>query len=454
MTTPIPPEPTTPYPPLLPWLRRLGYAMSAMILLLLVVRLIWGLYTQHALDATLADVQRRGYPITEEQLVASVPQSADDAAPLLRRAAAAIAAEPPHVNLPISVMDADQIDALSSGSPGPLDFLHQAARFKAARWDIRLDPKPFHNFRDLRTLTRLRSLAWLARDVALLEHQRHRDDLAIMQLSDLLQLARLCDQSRHLIGHLVAISVNDYCTGSAIQLASELEFAERGSNTEKPASRGMVNVLTAALNDEETVRTGVVQCWNGERPSIIADVNALRWTWLFQPLGQLKIADGLREFDILQQACAAESWPAAHEKLKSITKQSDENAIDNLSTLAQAGYPPITERLVLIHFHALTDRRAAQVLLAMRIFQLDHAGRLPAKPADLCPTYLTQIPTDPFSKNQKPFGFVNDGKNPRIYSLGQNGIDDGGAIRHIEYGEIYRWQNQNTAVYTFYRKLK
>ena len=60
MATPIPPEPTTPYAPLLPWLRRLGYAFGATLLFLLIVRLTWGWYAQRTLDAALTDLRHRG----------------------------------------------------------------------------------------------------------------------------------------------------------------------------------------------------------------------------------------------------------------------------------------------------------------------------------------------------------------------------------------------------------
>jgi hypothetical protein len=61
--------------------------------------------------------------------------------------------------------------------------------------------------------------------------------------------------------------------------------------------------------------------------------------------------------------------------------------------------------------------------LAIRAYRLDH-GRNPAKLADLVPEYLSGLPKDPFSGGQ--FVYRLTPKGYLLYSVGVNGVDDGG----------------------------
>lgn len=61
--------------------------------------------------------------------------------------------------------------------------------------------------------------------------------------------------------------------------------------------------------------------------------------------------------------------------------------------------------------------------LSASAYLLDQ-GRLPQSLADLVPTYLPQVPTDPF--DGKPLKSVVTGGSLVIYSVGPDGIDDGG----------------------------
>jgi hypothetical protein len=77
------------------------------------------------------------------------------------------------------------------------------------------------------------------------------------------------------------------------------------------------------------------------------------------------------------------------------------------------------------HFSALTERRAAAVLLALRLYQLDRAGRFPATLAELCPTYLSRVPIDPMAPGGKtPLGYGRRGGTAFVYSFGSNARDD------------------------------
>lgn len=67
--------------------------------------------------------------------------------------------------------------------------------------------------------------------------------------------------------------------------------------------------------------------------------------------------------------------------------------------------------------------RAANTGLAVESYR-QTLGRLPDKLADLAPIYLNSIPTDPF--NGQPLGYRKLAKGYVVYSVGEDGKDDGG----------------------------
>jgi hypothetical protein len=64
-----------------------------------------------------------------------------------------------------------------------------------------------------------------------------------------------------------------------------------------------------------------------------------------------------------------------------------------------------------------------QILYAIRLFQEEH-GRLPRELAELPPEFLTRVPLDPYS--QQPLAYRPEVDSYKLYSVGPNGIDDGG----------------------------
>jgi hypothetical protein len=91
---------------------------------------------------------------------------------------------------------------------------------------------------------------------------------------------------------------------------------------------------------------------------------------------------------------------------------------------------PSLDRAGEVHYRALADRRMAATVLACRLFAADHDGRLPRTLEELVPAYLPAVPLDPLAAGGRPLGYVSaekDPAKPRVYSVGPNGVDDGGA---------------------------
>jgi len=66
----------------------------------------------------------------------------------------------------------------------------------------------------------------------------------------------------------------------------------------------------------------------------------------------------------------------------------------------------------------------ATIACAIERYRLEH-GRIPERLDDLVPTYLTKIPCDPCDGQPMRYKLEGDG-NAVIYSIGINGVDDGG----------------------------
>lgn len=74
-----------------------------------------------------------------------------------------------------------------------------------------------------------------------------------------------------------------------------------------------------------------------------------------------------------------------------------------------------------------------RIALAAERYRLDH-GRFPAQLDELVPDYLDALPVDPV--DEKPMRYLTDEDGAVVYSVGQDGVDDGGMVEHrVEEGE-------------------
>jgi hypothetical protein len=96
-----------------------------------------------------------------------------------------------------------------------------------------------------------------------------------------------------------------------------------------------------------------------------------------------------------------------------------------LTALAAAALSP-SPRAAESHYQAVARRRLAAAALAARLYALDQDGQLPATLDDLVPKYLPHVPADPLAAGGKPISYIPTGPRPRVYSVGPNGVDDGG----------------------------
>lgn len=95
-----------------------------------------------------------------------------------------------------------------------------------------------------------------------------------------------------------------------------------------------------------------------------------------------------------------------------------------------------------IHLRSVTCialHRLNELMLALRRYELEHKS-LPAQLSALVPAFIDSIPLDPF--DNKPLRW--NSKTQRLYSVGEDGVDDGGKITEpgtpdVDTGYFYWW---------------
>ena len=116
------------------------------------------------------------------------------------------------------------------------------------------------------------------------------------------------------------------------------------------------------------------------------------------------------------------------------------------------------DRCISRNFHIRTDLRATAIMLGLRLYSLDHGDKFPARLEDLVPAYLPAVPADPMASGGRPLRFIADETDPRIYSVGTNGTDEGGSevptkpLQYIE--EPPDCWHREDAVFHFFRPAR
>ena len=75
------------------------------------------------------------------------------------------------------------------------------------------------------------------------------------------------------------------------------------------------------------------------------------------------------------------------------------------------------------HKQVVAHERLLATEMALRSYQFEHGGP-PAKLEDMVTNFLAKLPQDPFGAC--PLTFRSQGTNWLLYSIGSDGVDDGG----------------------------
>jgi hypothetical protein len=138
-------------------------------------------------------------------------------------------------------------------------------------------------------------------------------------------------------------------------------------------------------------------------------------------------------------------WPAIDRELDGHFKSLDKSLSGPMSRMRYALSSiiiPNTHKAALTAVRHETMRRLTVVAIALKRYELKNHGRPPTL-ATLIPDYISAVPMDPM--NGKPLGYRLDSEFGFVlYSVGADGIDDGGQARPVtpaNGGELWDWKD-------------
>lgn len=115
-------------------------------------------------------------------------------------------------------------------------------------------------------------------------------------------------------------------------------------------------------------------------------------------------------------------WSPVLSSSKGLTKAS--HGEESAKRLASALMQPDWTSLLATIVHSETMSQLTVTALAIRRYQLKHEGAVPPSLEALVPGYLDKLPVDPW--DGKTLRYRVEGDGYLLYSVGMNGVDDGG----------------------------
>ncbi len=450
----------SPIPPRFLWLKRLTALYLLLAGTLTGVWFGWNAFAEDRIAARIADIHARGEPVLAADFE-NAPLPDDQNAALLILQAAAFSLTKAQEQL-----DA-KYDWLSDLSPAdrvvlktfPVQFAtnlataRQARTIKHADFGWRLG-SPMVNT-TLPWLGKYRELANLQANSFLAQHLDGNDAESIELLQDILHGSNMVDDRAFFpVEYFVAAGVESIVTDRLFEYFSDLAIERPQPSTTlptQPASRAQVKSLITSLLDESYVQNAFERAECGERAVMIdlahdpisslamfgrnvtANQSPLGINICdippFNPVYKLKTLGITLDHDKRIAAAKLSGFSAVKAAWPAPVMPTATSPWLSPSTLADSGFRWSTSYVPNQHYRVLTNRRAAATLLAIRLYQLDHADRVPEKLSDLVPAYLPAVPIDPFAADGRPMGYLPsiniDGvETAVVYSVDEDGADD------------------------------
>jgi hypothetical protein len=154
-------------------------------------------------------------------------------------------------------------------------------------------------------------------------------------------------------------------------------------------------------------------------------INIANRTTLVRPAIQLDAAELAEEGRQAMKAAENKNWRIAEAQWPAPPPPVEGPRAVN--RVVSQSIRPALGRVVRTNMRAATNSRLAATALAIRMYQLDHAGQHPSTLDALVPQYLPAVPGDPFNGEASPLRYIADAQEPYIYSVGEDGKDDSAA---------------------------
>jgi hypothetical protein len=455
------PPPTNPPRLLRPKPRVTWRFILICIVLTWILPLLWALWDRHAahqqLQREIALHRARGEPVILQDFISSsVPDDLNATIPIRRVAAVArLNADddrrlddifPYRANAPTAADVATVAEIIR-----PRQVVFQAMADARARslvsWNIHWGARARDV--DAKYLNDIRAVAITLSYGAWVHHQQMNDARAALDVLDLIYLARLTDAGGTSVSHCVSLATLRSATERSrmsaltLQVQSPIVDGPQASAATRATTRQQVVELIAWMLDESSREIALDRSCYVYRMELLdaAQGFAEEFPIFNGDIDRAALAT-LRQFDALQGACRASSYPEALGVLRS---PNDRPASPGI-LLGMNPFLPNSESHCLREFRVLTERRVAATALALRLYALDHVDKLPSTLNALVPTYLPSIPADPFAPDGRALSY-RPAPRPALYSVNQDGIDDNMDDTPIEGDGYNEWDARDAVFY-------
>jgi hypothetical protein len=426
------------------WLKRLSVAFTIFIGAVIAFEAWWFHEADRQIKAEFAAIRARGEPAGPEDFNVTGVPDAQNAALTLQAAATTPA------SAPSGTVD-DALENAANGDFNPNGWMKDATRIVAdfapslrlarqARaqpgvdWKIKFR-SPVHGTL-LPHLNPQRELAKVQKASARYHHAIGNDREAIETIGDMLNGSHVLSRGPSLlVVHLVGVGLQAMACQTVEQIAPDLQVDSGGASTRPAATRRQVLDLIADLLDEPQFIREAQRGWQGERMQVLDATRYLlpfgpnspsNLGWWVKPAFEL---DGLRavhDIDRCAEAAAQPNWRAARSMLPRKRGAGDISGLEAISTMMSDVLAGSGDRAVEQDFRIRVDRRADAIRLAIRLYRIDRGGEYPKTLDELVPMYLPAVPVDPYAADNRPMSYRAAAPFPAVWSVGLNGVDDGG----------------------------
>jgi hypothetical protein len=432
------------------WVRRVGIVMGLLLVVLVVAHWGWGKYEQSKLNDLIASYRSAGEMTTIDEFVGKPVPDATNAAIVLEEAASQIAAASPSIEAADAIgrqaahpLTADEVHALREIVKTHANALNApavAAQRVNVRWSTPIATPMLING-NFKYLGAQRELASVIEADSLLAQHELDARRSLRRTRELLKLSEIVDHHHPMvISHLVSIGIGTMGANCAERTAHILALDEGASSDRRPmtVSRDEVVALIRELLDQSAMTGRRRRAWLGQRLleiellQAVADgraaLESLNYgdsqpssigTYLLRPLA-------LHDARLMADAATAASKASALNDLPAFLAAFPQHDMSK----GLAGWHvyarilmPSYERAMLHSYRLVSIRRMAAVVLASRLYALDHDGMLPPRLETLVPDYLPEVPVDAVTNGQP---LTYDRERAMVYGVGINSIDDGG----------------------------
>ncbi len=439
-----------PIPPRYWWLKRIAIAVGLLIVGLVGLRLWWGHIVDRRIDEMVAKYHAAGDPILPEDFVTESLPDDQNAVWYFEQAGTSIT-YPNGVDIDIHDIDfngelhytnAADVAAIIEANTRVIELAHTARKMRKADWK-------FDATQPLLTINQtprapFRSLVYFLRVAATHDALKGKPLDAIARISDVLVLSDVFREESTLVSQIVADAQAMAACDTIRKIAPLLARAKPNEDVKR---------LIAALLDIQSSKQGWNRAMLFEQAQLLDTLTRLAdarltatnfagvtvggttsplMTIYVVALGPMLKTSG---FDMIAHTHKAQE-AGTMASYQQATKHFDEwSAFDQMS-----GFPTdqLTigirgklvgsySRVILLHFRHRAIRFATATVLAINLFESDH-GRRPETLDELVPDYLPSVPLDPFAPGDQPIRYLPHAEDPRLYSVGENGIDDDGAF--------------------------